>query len=65
VNSPVFEVNLIDSVLVGSLHQSPTYDESIWFLLLLQKIVLKVDITSDRCKAGAMSKIAGIEGTCE
>ncbi|KAK1602317.1 hypothetical protein QYE76_018140 [Lolium multiflorum] len=27
-----------------------------------QKIVLKVDITSDRCKAGAMSKIAGIEG---
>ncbi|CAM0873383.1 unnamed protein product [Alopecurus aequalis] len=27
-----------------------------------KKIVLKVDITADRCKAGAMSKIAGFPG---
>lgn len=27
-----------------------------------QKIVLKVDITNDRCKAGAMSTIAGLPG---
>lgn len=32
----------------------------IWFLL--QKIVLKVDITAERCKAGAMSVVAKLPG---